>query len=80
VRTDKKGIFHIDGTTTIQNGAFVAKPSFPLAAYQTYARYPCVASIDENTGFVSGIVYPNSMNDTWKYSFTEGKPIFLAAW
>lgn len=74
----KKDMFNIDGTTTIQNGAFVTKPSFPLAAYQTYARYPCVASIDENTGFVSGIVYPNSMNDTWKYSFTEGKENFIS--
>jgi hypothetical protein len=71
-------MFNIDGTTTIQNGAFVAKPSFPLAAYQTYARYPCVAYIDENTGFVSGIVYPNSKNDTWKYSFTEGKLNFFS--
>jgi hypothetical protein len=63
-------IFHSGGTTTIQNGAFLAKPDYPLTKYGNAIYYPCVASIDENTGFLSGI---NGLNDTWSYSFTEGK-------
>jgi hypothetical protein len=74
----KAVIFHLGGTATIQNGAFVTDPDFPLTKYVNALYFPCVASIDENTGFLSGIKYPNAgvwygLNDTWKYNFTEGK-------
>ena len=78
----KTVIFHLGGTATIQNGAFVTDPDFPLTKYVNALYFPCVASIDENTGFLSGIKYPNAgvwygLNDTWKYNFTEGKYFFF---
>jgi hypothetical protein len=53
----KKLIFHLAGTATVQNGAFVTDPDFPLTKYVNALYYPCVASIDENTGFLTGIRY-----------------------
>ncbi len=78
----KNLIFHLAGTATVQNGAFVTDPDFPLTKYVNALYFPCVASIDENTGFLTGIRYPNGgvwygLRDTWKYNFTEGKFSFL---
>ena len=76
----KKLIFHLAGTATVQNGAFVTDPDFPLTKYVNALYYPCVASIDENTGFLTGIRYYGGawygLRDTWKYNFTEGKNNF----
>jgi hypothetical protein len=76
----KNFIFHLAGTATVQNGAFVTDPDFPLTKYVNALYYPCVASIDENTGFLTGIRYYGGawygLRDTWKYNFTEGKNNF----
>ena len=73
-----KAIYFSVGTGYFQDCQYFQGPAYPPGAYAGPLAYPCVTSIDDDTGvIISGEYYNGAswilQSSVWSYNFTSGQ-------